>query len=415
MALRAAALRAAAGAWWGRFPESVRDVSVAAVVAALDLVLFSELLLSSTVTQDRSSAAAMIVAALANLAVLTVRRRFPLPALVALCALSAVVALALTYRPILPVCIALGTVTSRGRAKAAAAGLALAVATTASWVIDEVQTSPEVDSTSVAVFLGIAYTLVVVVAAGIGRWARTARERLRLMDERRRLEALQAVEAERLRLARELHDIVSHAVTIMVLQASGARRIMGRDRARAESALTTVEEVGGRAMNELRRLLGVLRTDDGNREPPDTANLPGVGDLPRLVGDLRASGLDVAFDEAGDERRLDASVGLAAYRVVQEALTNVGKHAGAGARASVTLQWTADTVVVAVSDDGGGPGIERPTLSTGHGLLGLRERVSVAGGTLRTGPTAGGFSVTAVLPVADPASCPAAPEVTGLP
>jgi signal transduction histidine kinase len=404
-------VRSAARRRWARIPQRARDIGVATFVAALDLLVWSDLLLSSTVNQDRSSNAAMLLAGLANLALLVPRRRFPAGVLAAVCAVSATTALLLTYRPIFPVCVALGTLASRRTGGPVTAGVALALATTGAWVADEVRVSPEVDRVSVAVVVGVSYALVVLVAAAIGRWARSARERLRLMDERRQLEAALAVEAERLRLARELHDIVSHAVTVMVLQASGARRVIAHDLDRAAAALATVEEVGGQAMNELRRLLGVLRTGEG--DGAGTAALPGVDDLAPLVDGVRRAGVEVSLDTSGARRRLDSSVGLAAYRVVQEALTNVTKHAGPGARAAVTLAWTADTLVVTVVDDGSAGGGE-PALSTGHGLLGLRERVSVAGGTLVAGPTPGGYTVTAVLPLADPASCPAAPEASGL-
>ena len=407
-------LRSAAKVWLGRFPEPVRDVALATVVASVDLIVWSDILLSSTVNVDRSSKVLMLAAGLASLLLLIPRRRFPVGVLMAACAVSATTALLLTYRPIFPVCVALGTLTSRRSGRTAAAGVALAVVTTGAWVADEVRSSPEVDRLSVAVFVGISYVLVVLVAAGIGRWARAARERLHLMDERRQQEARRAVEAERLRVARELHDIVSSAVTVMVLQASGARRIIARDVDRAEAALATVEQVGGQAMNELRRLLGVLRAGGGDDDSADSMSLPGLDDLPRLIDDFRGAGLHVSLDEAGPRRHLDPSVSLTAFRVVQEALTNVGKHAGPGARATATLRWTADTLVVQVCDDGSGRGVGATNLSAGYGLLGLRERVSVSGGELTVDRTPPGFAVTAILPLADPASCPAAPEASGL-
>jgi len=399
---------------WTRVPQRVRDVALAVFVATLDLLVWSDLLLSSNVTQHRSSTAVMLLAGSANLVLLVPRRRFPVGVLVCACTVSASTALLLTYRPIFPVCVALGTVASRKTGRPVMAGIALALATAGAWAADEVRVSPEVDRVSVAVFLGVSYALVVLVAAGIGRWARAARERLVLMDERRQTEARQAVEAERLRLARELHDIVSHAVTVMVLQASGARRILAHDPARTEAALATVEEVGVRAMSELRRLLGVLRAGDDDGQMAGSAALPGVDDLPQLIESVRETDLDVRLEQIGERRQLDTSVNLAAFRVVQEALTNVRKHAGLDARATATLRWTADTLVVRVHDDGRGAGPPSTKLSTGHGLLGLQERVAVAGGAFDVDRTANGFTVTAVLPLADPASCPATPEASGL-
>ncbi|QFZ19388.1 sensor histidine kinase [Saccharothrix syringae] len=231
-----------------------------------------------------------------------------------------------------------------------------------------------------------------------GRWVRTSREHARDLEARRELEARQAVVEERARIARELHDVVSHAVTVVVLQAAGGRRVLDRDPARAHRVFDTIERVGEEAMGELRRMLDVLRTDGvtGPAEPRS-----GVADLPRLLDSVRAVGVGVALRVTGEPRTVAPSVDLAVYRVVQEGLTNVTKHAGADASAEVRLTWAGDRVEVEVTDDGGGAAPRRG-LSTGHGLPGLRERLAVLGGDLTAGQLhGGGFRLTAVLPVAD--------------
>lgn len=395
--------------WIRRVPRPVRDVLVAVAVVGLDLVVFSDLVLASSGTTSESSALSVLAVAGLCLVLLLPRRRFPVVVALAVCAVSAVAAAqaGFAYRPVLPVCLALGTVTSRRQGNLATLVMGASVATSLAWAQDEIRTDPKLGPADLLT-VALGYVLMLLVAAGIGRWARQSRERARLLDERRREEGRQAVAVERLRLARELHDIVSHAVTVMVLQASGARRVMAADPGRAEGAMATVEETGGRAMTELRRLLGVLRADDDRPEPVDgdgadgaplQLQLRGLDDLAALVETARASGLEVEVETRGERGRLDASVDLAAFRVVQEGLTNVIKHAGPGTRAHLTLAWSDDSLVVELTDDGRGPG-HASGLSTGYGLLGLRERVSVAGGQLSTRFLEQGFEVRARLPVA---------------
>ena len=214
--------------------------------------------------------------------------------------------------------------------------------------------------------------------------------------------AAAAVDAERLRIARELHDIVAHAVTVMVLQSAGASRIAVKDPELAADAMRTVENTGKQAVAELRRLLEVLRAEDAAQATPtmpstvrDTSRLANLDDL---VAQIRSIGINVAVEVTGTPCDLDPSVDLAAYRVIQEALTNVNKHAGAGAEARVQLSWQPAELIIEVMDDGQvKTGIEHP--ASGYGLLGLAERVKLVGGRLESGPRpAGGFRVHAVLP-----------------
>ena len=207
--------------------------------------------------------------------------------------------------------------------------------------------------------------------------------------------ARQAVTEERLRIARELHDVVAHSMSVVALQAGTGRMVAAQDASAAAQALETIETTSRGALREMRQLLGLLRSGDG-AEPEALGPAPGLGDLPALVGEMAKSGLDVALRIAGDRPAVPAGVDLSAYRVVQEALTNVLKHAGA-TRAVVEVAYGDREVTVVITDDG--RGAEGP-LTGGHGLVGMRERVAVHGGRLDAGPgAAGGFSVTACFPL----------------
>ncbi|WP_436536332.1 sensor histidine kinase [Actinoplanes sp. HUAS TT8] len=216
-----------------------------------------------------------------------------------------------------------------------------------------------------------------------------------------------AVRAERLRIARELHDIVAHAVSVMVLQVAGARAVLASDPHRAEIALETVQDVGRQSMNELRRLLGLLRSASTDPDETDDDQQPGLDSIDMLLANARAAGLTVDKRTDGTPGLLDPSVSLAAYRLVQEALTNALKHAGPGTAAQVVLSWAPEQLTVTVQNDAPPPGRRHSAaapMSTGHGLLGLRERIQTTGGTLHTGPSPDGFVVQAVLPTAIPLS-----------
>jgi signal transduction histidine kinase len=203
---------------------------------------------------------------------------------------------------------------------------------------------------------------------------------------------------ERNRLARELHDVVAHAIGVMVVQAGAARTVVDRDPAAAKEAIGRVEEMGRLGLAEMRRLIGVL-TDDGStagRSPQ-----PGLGDLDELVSTVRTAGLPVEVVRTGTARPLSAGADLTAFRVVQEALTNVLKHAGP-AHARVSLWYQETGLTIEVADDGRGP-----TTSTddGHGLVGMRERVGLFGGHIETAARdGGGFVVRAQIPIEEAAS-----------
>ncbi len=214
-------------------------------------------------------------------------------------------------------------------------------------------------------------------------------EELRLSQEQN---TRGAIVAERIRIARDLHDVVAHHVSVMGVQAGAARRVLDKDPEVASEALRTVEQTARRAINELRGLLGVLRAED--TDVSDMKGSPGLDQLPELVSAARDAGLDVEHGVYGEPRPVPQGVALSAYRVVQEALTNVVKHAGAR-RADVRVRYLETALEVEVTDDGRGD----VKGSNGFGLLGMRERVAVHGGELDAGPRRdGGFRVRVSLP-----------------
>ena len=224
--------------------------------------------------------------------------------------------------------------------------------------------------------------------------AQAQREIAERVDGRRDAEALAAMLEERARIARELHDVIAHSVSVMVIQAGVARLVMGVDREQAESSLRAAERVGRDALAEIRRLLGVLDTAD---DPGGLAPQPGLTDVPALLARARAAGITTELHVEGLPVAVSPALDLCAYRILQEALTNVLKHADAGC-ADVAVRWASDAVELEVSDDGRG---ERATSvgAGGHGLTGMRERARLHGGTLHVGPGArGGYLVRARLP-----------------
>jgi signal transduction histidine kinase len=227
--------------------------------------------------------------------------------------------------------------------------------------------------------------------------------RLKLLETERDQQATIAVAAERTRIARELHDVVAHAVSVIVVQADGAGYAIRGDPELAEAAVRTISETGREALMELRRLLDVLRSDTD--EPGDRSPQPGVTGLPELAEKFRSVGLPVELNIRGEVTDLPATVGLGVYRIVQEALTNAFKHAGFGAATHVRVERVGGLVEVEVTDSGGEGGAQRrlASVSGGNGLIGMRERATVLGGTLTTGwADGGGWRVRATFPVRAP-------------
>jgi signal transduction histidine kinase len=217
----------------------------------------------------------------------------------------------------------------------------------------------------------------------------------------------EAVAAERRRIARELHDIVSHAVTGIVFQAAAAARVADTDLAQVKQSLANIETTGRQAMAELQRLVEVL---DASEPAGDTLGVgeltrqPGLADLTVLFTSLRATGMPVTVHVEGTPRNLDPSVDLAAYRIVQEGLTNVLKHAGKDYNPHLRLVWEAHGLLIQIDNDTNPAQAHRgQALSVGRGLVGLRERTQAVGGSLHAGfHHHGGYRLAATLPLATP-------------
>lgn len=245
---------------------------------------------------------------------------------------------------------------------------------------------------------------IAVAADGLRRWkdrADEGRARMSAM-ENGQIEALrQATEHERARIARELHDVVTHNVSVMVIQAGAARKIMESAPEEAREALLAVEASGRSAMTELRQVMGLLTMNGEGPEPAGGADLapqPGLGGLDELVQRMRDAGVPIELTVTGRRVPVPSGVALTVYRLIQEALTNIVKHA-AGASVRVAIEYGDDQLQVEVTDTGGRPGASAGT-GTGRGLIGLRERLAVYGGILQAGPRVrGGYRVHARIPV----------------
>ncbi|NUT44378.1 MAG: sensor histidine kinase [Thermoactinospora sp.] len=239
-------------------------------------------------------------------------------------------------------------------------------------------------------------------AYAIGRAAATSRahaaelaEHAARLERERQMEAERAAERERARIARDMHDILAHAVSLMVVQAEAGPVVVRSNPARAEAAFDAIAAAGRDAMVQLRRMLGVLK-EDGPEAP--RAPQPTIADLPALADQVAGTGLEVSFAQTGEARAIGPDSAVAAYRIAQEALTNIVKHSGAD-RAEIRLTWEDEHLMMAITDNGRGGGRALP--SGGHGLIGIRERAAACGGSASAGPRPGGtgFEVSARLPL----------------
>jgi signal transduction histidine kinase len=246
------------------------------------------------------------------------------------------------------------------------------------------------------IFVSLIFAIVWIVGFTLGRKsaeAEQARERALHAERERETQARLAVADERARIARELHDVVGHSVSVMTVQASGVRRLLRPEQEREREALLVVERTGREALAEMRRMVGVLRRPE---EAPALAPQPSLEHLERLVEQAREAGLPVELSIEGDAIDLPAGIDLTAYRLVQEGLTNAIKHAQAN-QAQVVVQYGDGQIELTITDNGRGVGSGD---GGGHGLVGMRERVSVYGGELDAGPQpGGGFRLRAKLPV----------------
>jgi signal transduction histidine kinase len=229
------------------------------------------------------------------------------------------------------------------------------------------------------------------------KYTASLEERAKRLERERDAQAQVAAAAERARIAREMHDVIAHSVSVMVVQADGASYMVDIDPERARRAMETIGQTGRQALTEMRRMLGVLR-DGGDTGP--YAPQPGVEQLAELVGQIRSAGLPVGLTVEGVPSELPTALQLTVYRIVQEALTNTRKHAGPSATAEVNLHYGDDAVEIRIRDDGRGAAASDD--GRGHGLVGMSERAALYGGSVRSGPRpGGGYEVFARLPVTE--------------
>ena len=241
---------------------------------------------------------------------------------------------------------------------------------------------------------GVTFAVVTAVVMLLIRRVLGDRERrVRVAERERDVAAREAVVEERARIARELHDVIAHHVSMIVMQAGAERRVLDGANTATREVLETIEQIGRGALTETRRLLGMLRGDANEPLTPQ----PGLTDVPLLVGQLREAGLPVELQLEGERRELPIGIELSAYRIVQEALTNALKHAG-DARATVRISYRTDALELEIADDGAG-GITRAS-GGGHGLVGMRERAALYGGRFHASRNPdGGFVVRVLLPI----------------
>jgi signal transduction histidine kinase len=324
--------------------------------------------------------------AVAQVVPLVVRRRYPRTVLAVVTGAWIVQAVFFSDVPPVPTAVAIYTVAAnldRSEALVPSAAATAVVTATAIGLADYDR--------------ALSYFLLSVAAWVVGdnlgtrrAYTRALEDRAERLEREREADATRARLEEQARIARELHDVIAHTVSVMVVQAAAANDVFDTRPERAREALHAIESSGRAALSELRRLLGAVRVGDADFTPQ-----PGLERLDDLVAQVRSAGLTVAVSVEGAPRPLPAGVDLSAYRVVQEALTNALKHAGR-ATATVTLRYGAADVTIEVADNGAG----LPKKGGGHGLIGMRERIGVFGGTFVAGPRdTGGFAVSARLPI----------------
>ena len=383
---------------------AVRSASVQALLDVAVPVLLAVLTLVQLLTDEpRPNTALVTVCALAAVLPLAVRRRAPLPVTLVVCAgvvgqVAVSEGVPATFASFVAVMICVYTLLRHADPRSIAAGLAVVAVAVAATAALEARTAPFEP-------FEVVYPLFYFgVAGGLGAFVRQRALRLSAVEDRAaalegelQREAELAAAEERARIARELHDVVAHGLSLMVVQAEAAEEMLTRSPEAAVLPLHRVQDTGRQALAEMRRLLGVLRTTDAG--PPSTVPQPSLRRIPELVREAADVGLAVDVTVTGDPMDLAPGRELAAFRIVQEALTNTRRHAHA-TRACVRLDYTPAELRIEVTDDGRG----RTGTHAGHGLVGMRERAALYGGTLDVGPaTAGGFRVTAVLPVGEPA------------
>ncbi len=400
------------------------DAALAVSLAAIALVEIWVPLPSAV--GDGSPAVSTVVAVIACLA-LAFRRRWPLAtALVVMLAWPVAFMiqpiLILFWGQLVPIVVATYSVARYASRRGGLIGLAVAAACMLFFDlrVAELQDVGEIVFHWLAIMLA---WLIGLLVRGSERRAAASRVRAIEVEAESRTRVLTAIADERARIARELHDIVAHAVTVMIVQAGAAEQVVADDPDHVREALATIRSTGADALAEMRRLVAMLRENEDNASADFVTGgaaaggareklrpQPGLGEVAALVEDARGAGLDVRLTIEGEIVNLPAGVDLAAYRIVQEALTNVRRHASA-TRVDVRVHRSEDAVRVTVADDGNGGDANggdanggdanggENQRAGGHGLIGMRERVALYGGELQAAGTAAGFTVHATLPV----------------
>ena len=403
-------MRAAASAWARTHPIAT-DAVLASILWAFALVSAQVAISVNQVTNPgyQGPGTAAVLAGLgATFAPLAVRRRFPIAALLA-CVIGLLAARVVfdsieASITVFALAIAFYSAAVYGRPKwRTAACVSSMVFLFAELWREVVTNAPPIKNAllfqafSLALNMGLllcVWALGAAVRSG-RHHARELAERTVQLEQEREEKAHRAVFDERVRIARELHDVVAHHVSVMGVQAGAARMVMESDPSKSAEALSSIESSSRQAVVELHRLLGFLRQDG---DPDDLSPQPGLGQLEDLVAQMAEAQLAVRLRVDGEPRRLPSTVELSAYRIVQEALTNTLKHAGAS-KAEVHLRYGPAAVEVEIIDDGQGAQ-PSPAATGGHGLIGMRERATLHGGRLSAGPRpGGGFGVLATFPV----------------
>jgi signal transduction histidine kinase len=298
------------------------------------------------------------------------------------------------YPPMLAGLVAIYSVAAYGTWRHALAGAAIAVGAVEVAALRGSGGDATPDPVAAPVLLGAVWAVGRVAGSRHARARALARDAA-ARDSRREEEARAAVAAERARIARDLHDSISHSLALIAMQAGGAQAILRQDPGRAEQSLRSIERAAREGLVEMRRLLGLVGTHevDDSLAPP-----PGIGRLPALIDGARDAGLDVSLSSEGEERPLPPSVDLSAYRIAQEAITNAARHAR-GHPARVALRWMPDVLELEITNDGAGRPIAAGG-SPGRGVIGMRERAALVGGELEAGDRdGGGYRVWARLPL----------------
>jgi signal transduction histidine kinase len=380
---------------WMKAHPMVGDTLLAALIALFDVLIFVSRAVGPSVPRPMPWFVTLPVIAGVVVPIMF-RRKYPITAAYVTAGMGIVHSLLeIGVASMITTCIALYTLVAYvGRRPAA---LYFAVNEVISLIQTPWQLPREWVTTLIVVNLAIAFSWALGEFVGARRaYHAELEQRLRLLETERDQQARIAVGEERARIARELHDVVAHAVSVMVVQADGAAYAVHSQPELAERAIKTISGTGREALTELRRLLGVLRSEEagGERTPQ-----PGTQSLSELAGRVRAVGLPVQLDIVGNVDDLPAGVGLGIYRIVQEALTNSLKHAGPGTSATVRVARTGDQVDLTITDNGQRTSRSLVGVSGGNGLIGMRERALVFGGTLEAGPKeSGGWQVRASLP-----------------